>query len=88
MELTLWRYSSDRDSTLGLLLETRDTGGRRLLCYTCEDAHHTVKQHGQTRIPAGTYRILLRSEGGMSQRYRQQFGGAHRGMLWLQDVPL
>jgi len=87
MELTLWRYSSDADSTLGLLFEGNGEFGRTLLCYTCEDAHHTVKVHGQTRIPAGTYQLKLRTEGSMSPRYRQRFGAAHRGMLWLQNVP-
>jgi len=87
MELTLWRYSSDADSTLGLLFEGNGAFGRTLLCYTCEDAHHTVKVHGQTRIPAGTYRIKLRTESLMATRYRQRIGPAHRGMLWLQDVP-
>jgi hypothetical protein len=41
---------------------------------------------GETRIPAGTYQIKLRTDGGMTVKYKSKFP-EHRGMLWLQDVP-
>ena len=41
----------------------------------------------ETRIPAATYRITLRDEGGMTGRYAKRFPEFHRGMLWLRDVP-
>jgi len=84
MELDIWRYSSDDESTIGLLLQR--TGTRELLCWTCEDPHQAVKVWGQTRIPAGRYRVTFRHDGHMAQRYAERFPG-HRGMLWLRDVP-
>jgi hypothetical protein len=56
-------------------------------CFVLEDEARTVKVRGETRIPAGRYRILLRKEGGFHERYSKRFGTMHVGMLWLQDVP-
>jgi len=80
--LKLFRYSSGKTSTLGLLyLETE------WLCYTLEDRYNEVKIKGDTRIPAGRYEIKLRTEGGMHQSYLSKFGKEfHKGMLWLQNV--
>lgn len=46
-----------------------------------------VKVYGETRIPAGTYEIVLRTEGGMHAKYKSRFGERHKGMLWLLHVP-
>lgn len=54
--------------------------------YTLEDAEREVKIAGETCIPKGTYRVLLRNEGGMTKKYASKYGKAHKGMLWLQDV--
>lgn len=90
MELDHWRYSGGRDATLGLLFE-RVPGlygqTRKMLCFLCEDEHREVKVRAETRIPAGRYRILLRTEGGMHARYLLTYGSMHVGMLWIQDVP-
>lgn len=56
-------------------------------CYTLEDEHRDVKVAGETRIPAGTYRIKLRGSGGsINPKYAARYPN-HKGMLWLQDVP-
>lgn len=81
MELTLTRFLSDNETTLGVL---RLDGV--VVCFTLEDERRAVKVAGETRIPAGRYQILTRGLGGMVLRYREKYPW-HRGMLWLQDVP-
>lgn len=85
MELEVLRFSSQDESTLGLLFDV--TAGRGFLCYTLEDEFRPVKVAGDTRIPAGRYRITLRTVGGHDTRYRAKFPGTHKGMLWIRDVP-
>lgn len=86
VELELWRYNSNDDATIGIMLERRTDTWRRL-CFTCEDEYRLKKVARETRISAGRYRITLRTAGGMSTRYATRFGSMHKGMLWLQDVP-
>lgn len=81
MELKLTRFSGGDEATLGLL---RVNG--KFFCYTLEDQFNEPKVPGETRIPPGTYKITLRDEGGMTQRYAKRFD-FHMGMLWLRDVP-
>jgi len=85
MKLEVLRFSSENDSTNGLLFDVTD--GRRFLCYTLEDEHRDVKEYGETRVPAGTYRITLRTVGGFHARYLNKYGEMHKGMLWVRDVP-
>ena len=85
MELEILRDRGKPDASLGVLFEVTDT--RELLCFTLEDEARAEKVRGETRIPAGRYRILFRNEGGMTRHYAVRFPRTHRGMLWLQDVP-
>ena len=85
MKLEVLRFSSEKDSTNGLLFDV--TNGRRFLCYTLEDEHRDVKKYGETRVPAGTYRITLRTVGGFHGRYLKKYGEMHKGALWVRDVP-
>jgi hypothetical protein len=85
MKLEVLRFSSQKDSTLGLLFDV--TNGREFMAYTLEDEHRDVKVMHETRIPAGTYRITLRTVGGFHSKYSKRFGELHKGMLWLRDVP-
>jgi len=82
MELTLDRLASDDDSTIGALFVNG-----RFQSFTCEDEYRIDKVPGETRIPAGKYRIDIRIAGGMAPKYRARYGDWHRGMIWLQDVP-
>lgn len=86
MELEVLRFSSQKDSTNGLLFEITDIG-KKFLCYTLEDEHRALKVKGETRIPAGRYEIKLRKEGGFHSRYTKKYPGMHKGMLHVQDVP-
>ena len=85
MKLTLMRISSQIDSTSGILFDS--TEYPKFLCYTLEDEFRAVKVASETRIPEGTYKIALRTEGGFHARYSNRFGSMHKGMLELQDVP-
>ena len=92
MELQLNRISTGNESTLGAMFrvsepfDPRDDDIRSFRCFTMEDQPNEPKVPGETRIPAGRYRIGLREEGGMNDRYHLKFDW-HTGMLWLRDVP-
>ena len=85
MKLEVLRFSSQSDSTLGLLFDVTD--GRKFLCFTIEDEARETKVKGETRIPQGTYKLKLRKEGGYHNRYVKKYGSMHKGMLHVQDVP-
>jgi len=82
MQINMRRLVSDGDTTLGLL--QTDYG---LQMATCEDEYRAVKVPGETRIPAGTYDIQLRTDSPMARKYRDRYGPRHKGIPWLQDVP-
>ena len=86
MKLEVLRISSQEDSTSGILFETTN-GKRTFMCYTIEDEQRDLKVWGETRIPAGTYKLKLRTEGGFHSRYTGKYGDWHKGMIWVQDVP-
>ena len=85
MKLQVLRFSSESDSTNGLLLDVTD--GINFLAYTLEDEYRKKKISKETRIPAGVYEIKLRNEGGFNQRYNKKYPSIHRGMLHIIDVP-
>ena len=85
MKLDVLRFSSEQDSTSGLLFDV--TGKRKFLCYTLEDEYRTKKVMQETRIPAGEYEIKYRKEGGFNKRYTKRYPDIHRGMLHVTSVP-
>jgi hypothetical protein len=86
MELEVLRFSSQKDSTNGLLFNI--TGGKRtFVCYTLEDEHRDKKVKHETRIPQGTYQIKLRTWGGFHTKYSRRFADVHVGMLEITNVP-
>ena len=85
MKLEVLRISSESDSSSGLVFDVTD--GRKFLCYSLEDEYRSEKVMHETRVPAGTYKILLRKEGGFHGRYTKKYGDFHKGMLHVQDVP-
>ncbi len=82
MELSVIRYSSGEESTLGMLLINS-----RFACYTLEDEARAIKVAGETRIPAGRYPVVLRTEGSHHQKYKQRYPAMHKGMLHITQVP-
>jgi hypothetical protein len=86
MKLKVLRFSSQEDSTSGLLFLENDLG-LQFLCYTLEDEQRVLKVKGETRVPAGIYQVVLRKEGGFHQRYSKKYGRLHKGMLHVTNVP-
>lgn len=88
MRLELLRYSTQKNSTLGLLFLINDeTNKKDFLCFVLEDEKRETKVYGETRIPEGTYKIKYRKEGGYHNKYSKRFADIHRGMLQIMDVP-
>ena len=81
MKLKLSRIWANKEETLGML-----SINEKEECFILEDQHQDVKVYGETRIPQGTYKIILRTVGGKHEDYSKRFD-FHKGMLWLQDVP-
>jgi len=83
MNVKLTRFSSGEHDTLSVF-HIDDKFG----CFMLEDEHRDVKLASETRIPAGTYDLVLRSFGGFHQRYLAKFGPEfHKGMIEIKDVP-
>lgn len=88
MEILVRRFLSNANETLGVMV----IDGKPM-AWTLEDEHRCKKVYEETRIPAGTYKIGLRTEGGHHDKYgrRAVYGhdiaAMHKGMLELQDVP-
>ena len=87
MDLLVLRFSSQKDSTNGLLFQKTESFGLQFLCYTLEDEFRALKVRGETRIPAGIYDIQFRKEGGFHNKYSKRFTDIHKGMLQVMDVP-
>lgn len=82
MELDVIRYGHGKKSTLSLFMINK-----KFSVYTIEDAFHVVKIPGETRIPNGTYKVILRTTGGHHARYKKKFPEFHKGMLHVINVP-
>lgn len=84
MKLKIERYASNSVSTAGKLF----IGGLQV-CVTLEDEHRDIKVYGNTRIPAGIYKLGLRTEGGFHIRYKTdpRFSMIHKGMIEVLNVP-
>lgn len=84
MKITVDRYRSNANATLSKVYVNG-----QFICYGLEDKYRPdgQKVDGETRIPAGKYRVTARTEGGFHSRYKKKFGDWHRGMLWVRDVP-
>lgn len=86
MFLEVLRISSQEDSTSGILFDITDDK-RKFLCYTIEDEYRSTKVKHETRIPAGTYKLTLREEGGFHSRYLKKYGPDwHKGMIYVNNV--
>ena len=69
MQLLMPRYSDNGESTFGMLLLPNG----EFICYTLEDKFNVKNDNGQQRIPAGTWPLRFRKEGGIYADYSKQF---------------
>ena len=69
MKLEVLRFNSQDDFTNGLLFDVTDNV-RSFLAYTLEDEARTTKVWGETRIPAGKYKLSLKQHSGFHTRYK------------------
>ena len=86
-EFEVLRFSSQKDSTSGILFKRNKNGTKQFLCYTLEDEKRDTKVMHETRIPAGKYKLELRTVGGFHSRYVKKYGAFHKGMIWVKEVP-
>jgi hypothetical protein len=90
--ILLTRLYDNGGDTLGILYYL-DLQGTLRYCWTIEDEFREIKQYGETRIPAGRYKVVLRKEGGFYERYCNHKNKQIRdltnlyGMLQIKDVP-
>lgn len=82
MNLTVKRNPAKEEWTTGRLF-VNDV----FECFSLEDQPQEKKVMHETRIPAGTYPISLRTFGGHHERYKKKYPDLHKGMLWLRNVP-
>lgn len=68
------------DSTISVL----EHNGNRI-AYALEDGNRLVKIPGETRIPAGIYRLRQKSSGNFLNKYRSMYG--HQFVVEVMDVP-
>lgn len=73
-ELYVYRFTREGATIGALFLD------HQFLCFTLEDPYQMQKIHGQTRIPAGRYRLSLRT----SPKFSDRLG---HDMVWITEVP-
>lgn len=82
MRLHVHRFGTLAESTLGAVYLND-----RFCCFSLEDQPQpNGKILAETRIPAGTYQLRLKTDGRMHADYTKKYP-EHRGMLELVDVP-
>ena len=82
MKLLVERFTSDKDATISAIYLDNI-----FQCFGLEDEYREEKVASETRIPAGSYKVGLRTTGGFHARYEKKFSDIHQGMLHVQDVP-
>ena len=82
MDLTVHRFGGGDNQTIGAL----HINGV-FECFTLEDEHREVKVKGETRIPAGIYKLDFRkTDSPLTLKYRKKYG-FFKYHLEVQNVP-
>lgn len=81
-DVVIARFASDSDTTVGALYIDEIQQ-----CYIVEDQYQSIKVAGETRIPAGIYRLGFRTENSsMNEQYKEKYS-YHQGMIEILDIP-
>ena len=80
------RFKTNENGTLATL-RVYNYNVERGSYYVVEDPKQPYKIAGETRIPAGKYKVTLRKEGGLLEKYQKRMDFDHPGMLWIRSVP-
>ena len=81
MQVTVLRFASDDDTTISLC----QIDGV-FECFGIEDEYRSQKVMHETRIPAGKYKIGVRTHGKFHEKYKALYPW-HKGMLEILGVP-
>jgi len=81
MEVVLKRLRCYDKYTLGIL-----TIDNVFQCFTLEDVKRDVKVYGETRIPAGRFKLRLQLAGRLHDKYKKLYP-FHKGMINICNVP-
>lgn len=87
MHLVSRRFRSNHEATISRLYLIKPYQKPKFLCHVLEDEYRAAKVKHHARIPAGTYKLVLRKYGGFNQRYSEVFKDIHQGMVELLNVP-
>src|SRR3990167_320175 len=82
MKIIHRRFASDKVSSLSIILI-----GGQFVCWALEDRYNVNKVKGETRIPPGEYKIKLRTDGLLHEKYKKKFPEIHKGMLEITGIP-
>ena len=82
MVILVDRFISDNDTTISRVMVDGN-----FVCFGLEDEYREEKVSKETRIPAGTYKVTLRTVGSHHTKYSSRFSDIHKGMLHIRNVP-
>jgi len=77
MEVNLDRYAETDNSTASKFTIKGGNGECLFACFCLEDGFRDPKVPGETRIPAGRYRLALRDYGRFFREYSAEYGEKH-----------
>lgn len=81
--ITLLRYASDENTTIGLLYLNNV-----YFSYTLEDAFHEIKVPGKTRIPPNTYSLdFRRVDSPLTLKYRNKYPDWFTYHIEIKNIP-
>jgi len=82
VKITVKRFIHDKTTTISRVYIDDE-----FECFGLEDEPRDIKAPGETRIPAGLYRVGIKDFGPHHEKYAARFPDIHIGMLIILNVP-